>query len=62
MFTYQCNDFTKVAIELEIMTRGTAIISDAKVRNLHGAHFFILRLLSLALASSLFLLFPLVFP
>lgn len=62
MFTYQCNDFTKVAIELEIITRGTAIISDTKVRNLHGTHFFILQLLSLTLASSLFLLFPLVFP
>lgn len=62
MFTYQCNDFTKVAIELEIITRGTAIISDTKVRHLHGACFFTLQLLSLTLASSLFLLLPLVFP
>lgn len=62
MFTYQCDDFTKVAIELEIITRGTAIIYATKVRNFHGAHFFILHLLSLTLTSSLFLLFPLVFP
>lgn len=62
MFTYQCNDFTKVAIELEIITRGTAVISDAKERNLHGAHFLILQLLSLTLASSFFLLLPLVSP
>lgn len=62
MFTYQCNDFTKVAIELEIITHGTAVISDTKVRHLHGARFFTLQLLSLTLASSLFLLLPLVFP